>query len=35
MLIEPENNNVIIVMIGSLNPAIFHPSWFVANKILS
>jgi hypothetical protein len=34
MLIEPENNNVSIVLIGSLNAAIFHPSWFVANNIL-
>jgi hypothetical protein len=35
MLIEPENNSVSIVLIGNLNPAIFHPSWFVANNLLS
>ncbi|MFA6413518.1 MAG: hypothetical protein WCW53_12550 [Syntrophales bacterium] len=35
MRIEPENNSVSIVLVGSLNPAIFHPSWFVANDLLS
>ena len=35
MRIEPENNNVSIVLVGSLNAAIFHPSWFVANNILT
>lgn len=35
MLIEPENNNVTIVLLGSLNAAIFHPSWFLANNILT
>jgi len=35
MRIEPENNSVSIVLIGDLNPAIFHPSWFVANNLLS
>ncbi|WP_435550072.1 hypothetical protein [Desulfobacterium sp. N47] len=35
MRIEPEINNVSIVLVGNLNPAIFHPAWFVANNILS
>ena len=35
MRIEPENNGVSIVLVGSLNAAIFHPSWFVANGLLS
>jgi hypothetical protein len=35
MRIEPENNSVSIVLVGSLNAAIFHPSWFVANNLLS
>jgi len=35
MRIEPENNSVIIVLVGSFNAAIFHPSWFAANNILS
>jgi len=35
MRIEPENNGVSIVLVGSLNPAIFHPSWFAANDLLS
>lgn len=35
MRIEPENNSVIIVLVGSLNAAIFHPAWFVANNLLS
>ena len=35
MRIEPENNSVSIVLVGDLNPAIFHPSWFVANNLLS
>ena len=34
MRIEPENNGVSIVLVGSLNAAIFHPSWFVANDLL-
>jgi hypothetical protein len=35
MRIEPENNSVSIVLVGSLNPAIFSPAWFVANNLLS
>lgn len=35
MRIEPENNSVSIVLLGSLNPAIFHPSWFVVNNLLN
>ncbi len=35
MIIEPEKNNVSIVFVGSLNPAIFSPAWFVANNLMS
>lgn len=35
MRIQPEHNNVSIVLVGSLNAAIFHPAWFVANNLLS
>lgn len=35
MRIEPENNHVSIVLVGSLNPAIFHLFWFAANNLLS
>jgi len=35
MRIEPENNSVIIVLVGSFNATIFHPAWFAANNILS
>lgn len=35
MRIEPENNSVSIVLLGSFNAAIFHPAWFVANNLLS
>ncbi|MGO9137249.1 MAG: hypothetical protein ACLP9S_04610 [Syntrophales bacterium] len=35
MRIEPEKNSVSIVLLGSLNPAIFHPAWFVANNLLN
>jgi hypothetical protein len=35
MRIEPENNSVSIVLVGSLNAAIFHPAWFAANNLLS
>jgi len=33
MLIEPQINTVSIVLVGSFNPAIFHPAWFLANGI--
>lgn len=35
MRIQPEHNSVGIVVVGSLNAAIFHPAWFVANNLLS
>lgn len=35
MRIEPEKSSVSIVMIGKLNPAIFHPAWFLANNLLN
>lgn len=35
MRVEPEQSSVSIVLVGSLNPAIFHPSWFLANGLLS
>lgn len=34
MRIEPENNVVNIVLVGSFNATIFHPTWFVANNLL-
>ncbi|SHE36079.1 hypothetical protein SAMN05444339_101151 [Loktanella atrilutea] len=33
MQIEPEISGVSIVLIGNFNPAIFHPSWLMANGI--
>jgi hypothetical protein len=35
MLPEIERNNWSIVLIGSFNPAIFHPSWFLVNEVIS
>lgn len=35
MRIQPEHNSVSIVLVGSLNAAIFHPAWFGANNLLS
>jgi hypothetical protein len=35
MRIEPEIGSVNVVLIGAFNPAIFHPSWFGANGLLS
>lgn len=35
MRIEPEHSQVSIVLVGSLNPATFHPSWFGANRLLN
>lgn len=35
MRIEPEDGNVSIVLVGDLNPAIFHPAWFAAHKLLT
>jgi hypothetical protein len=31
----PEISSVAIVLVGSFNPAIFHPSWFSANGIIA
>ena len=35
MVPEIERNNWSIVLLGSFNPAIFHPSWFHLNGIIS
>jgi hypothetical protein len=35
MRIQPEQNSVNIVLIGSFNPAIFQPAWFVVNNMIS
>src|SRR3989337_289929 len=35
MRIQPEHSNVSIVLVGSLNAAIFHPVLFVANDLFS
>jgi len=35
MRIQPENSSVGIVLVGSMNAAIFHPAWFVVNNLLS
>lgn len=32
---EIERNNWSIVLIGSFNPAIFHPSWYLHNRVSS
>ena len=32
---EIERNNWSIVLVGSFNPAIFHPAWFQLNKVIS
>ncbi len=34
MRIAPEKDDSAIVLVGSLNPAIFHPSWFALNEIV-
>ena len=34
MRIAPENDTSTIVLVGSLNPAIFHPAWFALNEIV-
>ena len=34
MRIAPENDSSTIVLVGSLNPAIFHPAWFALNEIV-
>ncbi len=35
MLIEPEISSASIVLVGKFNPAIFHPSWFALQGIMS
>lgn len=35
MVPEIERNNWSIVLVGSFNPAIFHPSWFLLNGVIS
>jgi len=35
MLIEPEEKQVIIVLIGNFNPTIFHPAWFRETGVFS
>jgi len=35
MRIEPEISSVIIVLVGSFNPPIFHPEWFARNGLIS
>lgn len=35
MRIEPELSTVSCVLLGSFNPAIFHPAWFVVNGLLN
>lgn len=32
--LKPEIEDVSIVLVGSLNPAIFHPSWFAHQKLI-
>jgi len=34
MRIQPEQNSVSIVLVGSFNAAIFHPAWFGASGLL-
>jgi hypothetical protein len=31
----PVNEDINVVLLGALNPAIFHPEWFVRNDLLS
>ena len=31
---KPEIENVSVVLIGSLNPAIFHPAWFAREGLI-
>jgi hypothetical protein len=31
----PESEDIALVLIGALNPAIFHPEWFVRHDLLS
>jgi hypothetical protein len=35
MRIAPEIGDVSIVLVGNLNPLIFHPSWFVRNQLFT
>ncbi|MDE3098541.1 MAG: hypothetical protein KGJ88_03630 [Verrucomicrobiota bacterium] len=32
--LKPEHEEVIIVLVGSFNPAIFHPVWFAHQKLI-
>jgi hypothetical protein len=32
---SPANEDISVVLVGALNPAIFHPEWFVRQKLLS
>lgn len=35
MEIDPTQNKASIVLVGSFNPAIFHPSWLALNSLIS
>ena len=35
MRIAPISDRVTAVLVGNLNPAIFHPAWFALNKLVS
>lgn len=35
MRIDPDNSTVIIVLVGSFNPSIFHPEWFARHGLLT
>jgi hypothetical protein len=32
---DPANEEISLVLVGSLNPAIFHPEWFVRQRLVS
>jgi len=32
---SPELSGVTVVVVGALNPAIFHPTWFAANDLIA
>lgn len=32
---DPINEDIAVVLVGALNPAIFHPEWFAAQKLIS
>ncbi len=32
---DPANEDISVVLVGALNPAIFHPDWFVRQELLS